>query len=166
MRLRISSFMAANASLAVKATQWRTVVKSGRTHLMDAVPVTLGQEFGGYARQIEAGIERVRGSLPRLGELAIGGTAGGTRSGVGVDRVGGGLGSGDRRSLGSHAWLRPTKRRLVLVRKQERICLGPPLMRRFTPRPWEEISGHNSHDSEENNGKAHQGNDPSPPLYP
>ena len=65
-------------SLAVKATQWRTVVKSGRTHLMDAVPVTLGQEFGGYARQIEAGIERVRGSLPRLGELAIGGTAVGT----------------------------------------------------------------------------------------
>lgn len=65
-------------SLAGKARQWRTVVKSGRTHLMDAVPVTLGQEFGGYARQIEAGIERVRGSLPRLGELAIGGTAVGT----------------------------------------------------------------------------------------
>ncbi|MGV9798449.1 class II fumarate hydratase [Mycobacterium sp. NPDC003449] len=65
-------------SLAAKAKQWRTVVKSGRTHLMDAVPVTLGQEFGGYARQIEAGIERVRGCLPRLGELAIGGTAVGT----------------------------------------------------------------------------------------
>jgi fumarate hydratase, class II len=65
-------------SLAGKARQWRTVVKSGRTHLMDAVPVTLGQEFGGYARQIEAGIERVRGCLPRLGELAIGGTAIGT----------------------------------------------------------------------------------------
>src|SRR5215207_1587110 len=65
-------------SLAGKARQWRTVVKSGRTHLMDAVPVTLGQEFGGYARQIEAGIERVRGCLPRLGELAIGGTAVGT----------------------------------------------------------------------------------------
>jgi fumarate hydratase class II len=65
-------------SLAVKARQWRTTVKSGRTHLMDAVPVTLGQEFGGYARQIEAGIERVRGCLPRLGELAIGGTAVGT----------------------------------------------------------------------------------------
>ena len=61
-----------------KARQWRTVVKSGRTHLMDAVPVTLGQEFSGYARQIEAGIERVRGRLPRLGELAIGGTAVGT----------------------------------------------------------------------------------------
>ena len=65
-------------SLATKARQWRTVVKSGRTHLMDAVPVTLGQEFGGYARQAEAGIERVRGCLPRLGELAIGGTAVGT----------------------------------------------------------------------------------------
>ena len=65
-------------SLATKARQWRTVVKSGRTHMMDAVPVTLGQEFSGYARQIEAGIERVRGCLPRLGELAIGGTAVGT----------------------------------------------------------------------------------------
>jgi fumarate hydratase class II len=65
-------------ALADKARQWRTVVKSGRTHLMDAVPVTLGQEFGGYARQVEAGIERVRGCLPRLGELAIGGTAVGT----------------------------------------------------------------------------------------
>jgi fumarate hydratase class II len=65
-------------ALAAKARQWRTVVKSGRTHLMDAVPVTLGQEFSGYARQIEAGIERVRAALPRLGELAIGGTAVGT----------------------------------------------------------------------------------------
>ena len=65
-------------SLASKARQWRTVVKSGRTHLMDAVPVTLGQEFSGYARQIEAGIERVKATLPRLGELAIGGTAVGT----------------------------------------------------------------------------------------
>ncbi|MET0452142.1 MAG: class II fumarate hydratase [Mycobacterium sp.] len=65
-------------SLANKARQWRTVVKSGRTHLMDAVPVTLGQEFGGYARQVEAGIERVKATLPRLGELAIGGTAVGT----------------------------------------------------------------------------------------
>jgi len=52
-------------SLQGKARQWRTVVKSGRTHLMDAVPVTLGQEFSGYARQIEAGIERVRATLPR-----------------------------------------------------------------------------------------------------
>ena len=65
-------------SLTSKARQWRTVVKSGRTHLMDAVPVTLGQEFSGYARQVEAGIERVKATLPRLGELAIGGTAVGT----------------------------------------------------------------------------------------
>ncbi|WPF66902.1 MULTISPECIES: class II fumarate hydratase [unclassified Corynebacterium] len=65
-------------SLAAKAAEWKSVVKSGRTHLMDAVPVTLGQEFGGYARQIEAGIERVEATLPRLGELAIGGTAAGT----------------------------------------------------------------------------------------
>jgi len=65
-------------SLKGKARQWRSVVKSGRTHLMDAVPVTLGQEFSGYARQVEAGIERVKATLPRLGELAIGGTAVGT----------------------------------------------------------------------------------------
>ncbi|WP_234551755.1 class II fumarate hydratase [Rhodococcus qingshengii] len=67
-----------HAALATKATEWKTVVKSGRTHLMDAVPVTLGQEFGGYARQIEAGVERVNATLPRLGELPIGGTAVGT----------------------------------------------------------------------------------------
>jgi len=66
------------ATLAGKAQQWRTVVKSGRTHLMDAVPITLGQEFGGYARQVAAGVERVQAVLPRLGELAIGGTAVGT----------------------------------------------------------------------------------------
>jgi fumarate hydratase, class II len=65
-------------ALASKAREWHTVVKSGRTHLMDAVPVTLGQEFSGYARQMEAGIERVNATLPRLGELAIGGTAVGT----------------------------------------------------------------------------------------
>ncbi|MBX9640791.1 MAG: class II fumarate hydratase, partial [Mycobacteriaceae bacterium] len=65
-------------ALSAKALEWQTVVKSGRTHLMDAVPVTLGQEFSGYARQIEAGIERVRATLPRLGELAVGGTAVGT----------------------------------------------------------------------------------------
>ncbi|MGW5436320.1 class II fumarate hydratase [Nocardia asteroides] len=65
-------------ALLDKSEQWRTVVKSGRTHLMDAVPVTLGQEFGGYTRQIEAGIERALATLPRLGELPIGGTAVGT----------------------------------------------------------------------------------------
>lgn len=67
-----------HSALVAKAVEWKTVVKSGRTHLMDAVPVTLGQEFGGYARQIEAGIERVEATLPRLGELPIGGTAVGT----------------------------------------------------------------------------------------
>lgn len=66
------------SALDSKATEWKNVVKSGRTHLMDAVPVTLGQEFGGYARQIAAGIERVEATLPRLGELPIGGTAVGT----------------------------------------------------------------------------------------
>ncbi|MDY3127098.1 MAG: class II fumarate hydratase [Corynebacterium sp.] len=65
-------------SLSKKATEWKDVVKSGRTHLMDAVPVTLGQEFSGYARQIELGIERIEATLPHLGELAIGGTAAGT----------------------------------------------------------------------------------------
>lgn len=65
-------------SLNAKAKEWESVVKSGRTHLMDAVPVTLGQEFSGYARQIAAGIERVEATLPRLGELPIGGTAVGT----------------------------------------------------------------------------------------
>ncbi|QRY63299.1 class II fumarate hydratase [Gordonia sp. PDNC005] len=65
-------------ALATKSSEWKTVVKSGRTHLMDAVPVTLGQEFGGYARQVEAGVERLRATLPRVGELAIGGTAVGT----------------------------------------------------------------------------------------
>ncbi|WP_446225796.1 class II fumarate hydratase [Nocardia sp. IBHARD005] len=65
-------------ALLDKSDQWRTVVKSGRTHLMDAVPVTLGQEFGGYSRQMAAGIERAMATLPRLGELPIGGTAVGT----------------------------------------------------------------------------------------
>jgi fumarate hydratase class II len=78
VRHLIPSLEVLHESLAGKARQWRTVVKSGRTHLMDAVPVTLGQEFSGYARQIEAGIERVKATLPRLGELAIGGTAVGT----------------------------------------------------------------------------------------
>lgn len=65
-------------SLDRKANEWKEVVKPGRTHLMDATPVTLGQEFSGYARQIELGIERVENTLLHLGELAIGGTAVGT----------------------------------------------------------------------------------------
>jgi len=78
VRHLIPSLQVLHDALAAKAVEWRTVVKSGRTHLMDAVPVTLGQEFSGYARQIAAGIERVQSTLPRLGELAIGGTAVGT----------------------------------------------------------------------------------------
>src|SRR5699024_1999056 len=74
----IAGLQVLHESLLKKAHEWKKVVKSGRTHLMDAVPVTLGQEFSGYARQIELGIERVEASLPRLGELAIGGTAAGT----------------------------------------------------------------------------------------
>jgi fumarate hydratase class II len=66
------------ASLERKATEFAAVVKAGRTHLMDATPVTLGQEFGGYATQIRYGIERLTVSLPRLAELPLGGTAVGT----------------------------------------------------------------------------------------
>ena len=60
------------------ARRFATVVKSGRTHLMDATPVTLGQEFGGYAAQIAEGIERIGDTLPRVGRLPLGGTAVGT----------------------------------------------------------------------------------------
>ncbi|MFE5243738.1 MULTISPECIES: class II fumarate hydratase [unclassified Streptomyces] len=66
------------AALERKSAEFADVVKSGRTHLMDATPVTLGQEFGGYAAQIRHGVERLRSSLPRLAELPLGGTAVGT----------------------------------------------------------------------------------------
>ncbi|MFI1712812.1 fumarase class II [Streptomyces sp. PanSC19] len=66
------------ASLERKSAEFASVVKSGRTHLMDATPVTLGQEFGGYAAQVRYGVERLRASLPRLAELPLGGTAVGT----------------------------------------------------------------------------------------
>jgi fumarate hydratase, class II len=65
-------------ALALKAVEFDDVVKSGRTHLMDAVPVTLGQEFGGYAAQVRQGIARVRDAMPRLGQIPLGGTATGT----------------------------------------------------------------------------------------
>ncbi|MER7749324.1 class II fumarate hydratase [Streptomyces bacillaris] len=65
-------------SLGRKSAEFAEVVKSGRTHLMDATPVTLGQEFGGYAAQVRYGVERLRASLPRLAELPLGGTAVGT----------------------------------------------------------------------------------------
>jgi fumarate hydratase class II len=65
-------------SLQAKAAEFDDVVKSGRTHLMDAVPVTLGQEFGGYAAQVRQGYERVGSTLDRLGRIPLGGTAVGT----------------------------------------------------------------------------------------
>jgi fumarate hydratase class II len=65
-------------SLEAKAGEFDDVVKSGRTHLMDAVPVTLGQEFGGYAAQVRQGIARVRSALERVGQIPLGGTAVGT----------------------------------------------------------------------------------------
>ncbi|HVQ19082.1 MAG TPA: lyase family protein, partial [Actinomycetes bacterium] len=65
-------------ALNAKAEEFSDVVKSGRTHLMDAAPVTLGAEFGGYAGQVTLGVERLESSLPRLMELPLGGTAVGT----------------------------------------------------------------------------------------
>lgn len=65
-------------SLESKKAEFKDVVKSGRTHLMDATPVTLGQEFGGYAAQIRYGLERIEAALPRVAEVPLGGTAVGT----------------------------------------------------------------------------------------
>ena len=65
-------------SLEAKASEFDDVVKSGRTHLMDAVPVTLGQEFGGYAAQVRQGIARIEATLERVGQIPLGGTAVGT----------------------------------------------------------------------------------------
>ena len=69
---------ALEASLAAKADEYAEVVKAGRTHMMDAVPVTLGQEFGGYAAQIRLGRARVADTLPRVAQIPLGGTATGT----------------------------------------------------------------------------------------
>ena len=66
------------SSLRAKQEEFSGIVKSGRTHLMDATPVTLGQEFGGYASAIEHGVERLESALPRVAELPLGGTAVGT----------------------------------------------------------------------------------------
>ena len=66
------------SALEAKAEEFKDVVKSGRTHLMDATPVMLGQEFGGYAAIVRLGIERLESSLPRVAELPLGGTAVGT----------------------------------------------------------------------------------------
>lgn len=65
-------------ALQKKSDEFKNIIKIGRTHLMDAVPLTLGQEFGGYAQQLTNGLERINAALPRLYELALGGTAVGT----------------------------------------------------------------------------------------
>ena len=67
-----------HAALDAKAKAWDDIIKIGRTHTMDATPLTLGQEFSGYAHQVAMGIERVKGALPRIHQLAQGGTAVGT----------------------------------------------------------------------------------------
>jgi fumarate hydratase class II len=74
----IPSLAALAEALGRKADEFADLVKSGRTHLMDAVPVTLGQEFGGYAAQVRQGIARVESTLPRVGQIPLGGTATGT----------------------------------------------------------------------------------------
>jgi fumarate hydratase class II len=66
------------SALEAKSTEFASVVKSGRTHLMDATPVTLGQEFAGYAAQVRYGVERLQATIPRVAELPLGGTAVGT----------------------------------------------------------------------------------------
>lgn len=77
--LRLLPALAAlHKALDKKAKAYNKIIKIGRTHLMDATPLTLGQEFSGYAQQVAYGIERVKGTLPRLCELALGGTAVGT----------------------------------------------------------------------------------------
>ncbi|OGU74564.1 MAG: fumarate hydratase, class II, partial [Ignavibacteria bacterium RBG_16_34_14] len=65
-------------ALEKKSEEFKSIIKIGRTHLMDAVPLTLGQEFSGYVQQLTNGLERINGALPRLYELALGGTAVGT----------------------------------------------------------------------------------------
>ena len=78
VRRLLPSVHALRDALAARADEFADIVKIGRTHLQDAVPLTLGQEFGGYAAQLEADIERIEQTLPGLYELAIGGTAVGT----------------------------------------------------------------------------------------
>lgn len=66
------------SALEAKSTEWENIIKIGRTHTQDATPITLGQEFGGYAKQLRNGIQRVKAKLPEISELAQGGTAVGT----------------------------------------------------------------------------------------
>jgi len=74
----VPAVRALQQSLDAKAREWRDVVKIGRTHLEDAVPLTVGQEWSGYAAQVQAGLDRLHATLPGLYELAVGGTAVGT----------------------------------------------------------------------------------------
>jgi fumarate hydratase class II len=74
----VPSVTALRDTFAAKAEQFKNIVKIGRTHLMDAVPLTLGQEFGGYVAQLDYGLKAVQAALPMLYELALGGTAVGT----------------------------------------------------------------------------------------
>jgi fumarate hydratase class II len=71
----IPSLRSLHASLAAKSIEFADLAKAGRTHLMDAVPITLGQEFGAFAQQMQLGIERVEGSIPRVAAVPLGGTA-------------------------------------------------------------------------------------------
>ncbi len=75
----IPSLTTLAVALERKSVEFADLVKSGRTHLMDAVPVTLGQEFGGYAAQVREGIARVEATLERVGQIPLGGTATGHR---------------------------------------------------------------------------------------
>ncbi len=74
----LPALAALEQALSGKASEFRDIVKSGRTHLMDAVPVTLGHEFGGYAAQVRLGALRVRNTLPQVAQIPLGGTATGT----------------------------------------------------------------------------------------
>ena len=102
------------ASLGAKADEFADVVKAGRTHMMDAVPVTLGQEFAGYAAQIRLGHARVSDALPRASQIPLGGTATGT-------------------GLNTHARLR--RRRAGQARREHRRRRGrgPPTRSRRRP---------------------------------
>jgi len=77
-RRLLPALTALHETLSLKAEAFQDIIKIGRTHLMDATPVTLGQEFSGYAQQVANSIERVESTLPKLSELALGGTAVGT----------------------------------------------------------------------------------------
>src|SRR5690606_11158427 len=74
----LPALAAMQAAIEAKARDWAHIVKIGRTHTQDATPLTLGQEFSGYAQQVENGITRLRATLPGICELAQGGTAVGT----------------------------------------------------------------------------------------